>query len=82
VIRLIQQFLREQNLLSSLSALQAESGVTLNSVDSSVEKFQSDILAGRWEHVLTVTQTLTLPNQLAWDLLAQVVLELCEQGEC
>lgn len=38
-------------------------------------------MAGRWESVLQVTQSLTLPNQVGYELMSQVILELAEAGE-
>jgi WD40 repeat-containing protein SMU1 len=45
------QFLRENNLTSSLHALQSESGISLNTVQN-IDAFSSDIHAGRWDLVL------------------------------
>ncbi len=60
VVRLILQFLKENNLQSSMQLLQRESGVTLNTVDN-VESFLNDIRNGRWNQVLTQVATLKLP---------------------
>ena len=60
VIRIVLQFLKESNLMDSMTALQRESGVTLNTVDS-VDSFGSDIRHGRWDSVLTQTSALKLP---------------------
>jgi WD40 repeat-containing protein SMU1 len=80
VIRLIQQFLLDHQLHASLAALQTESQVTLNTVDS-IDKFTADITAGKWESVLTATQRLTLPGDLAGELYSQIALELAEAKE-
>lgn len=61
VIRLILQFLKENNLTDSMKLLQNESGVTLNTVDS-VDNFTSDIRHGRWDSVLSQTANLKLPG--------------------
>jgi WD40 repeat-containing protein SMU1 len=74
------QFCKEHNLTSSLRALQEETKVTLNAVDS-VERFVADVQQGKWESVLAVTQSLTLPTAKMIDLLEQIVLELAEMRE-
>ncbi len=43
-------------------------------------KLQADIMAGRWDSVLKVTRYLSLPSQLEFDLLSQVILDLIELG--
>lgn len=80
VIRIVLQFLKENNLVDSMSTLQKESGVTLNTVDN-IETFTADIRHGKWDSVLAQTAMLKLPSDKLVALYEQVVLELLETGE-
>jgi len=80
VIKLIQQFFKENNLYKSLQALQEETRVTLNTVDD-ISRLTTDILNGRWSSVLSLLSTCSLPDEKQGDLFEQVILELLEAGE-
>ncbi len=76
VIRLIQQFLRENNLTQSLQVLQTETGISMNTVDN-VDKFTQDIKNGRWDIVVSQLANLSLPQDKLVSL-AQTVVNRCQ----
>ncbi|KAJ1656754.1 hypothetical protein IWQ61_003725 [Dispira simplex] len=80
VIRLIEQFLKEQKLHHTLHTLQGESQVTLNTVDNA-DAFAQDILQGRWDVVLKTLVPLQLPLSKLMPLYEQIALELIEMRE-
>lgn len=80
VVRVVLQFLKEHSLTRSLQALQEESQVALNTVDST-EAFVADVQNGRWEAVMPAIATMQLPAPLLADLYEHITLELIELRE-
>jgi len=80
IIRLMLQFCKENGLHRTLQAMQEESRVALNTVDS-LDSLLNDINHGRWDVVLQAMSYLSLPDVVQQDLYAQIVLELAEMKD-
>ena len=79
VIKVIVQYLRENNLNKAAQSLQDESQVVLGAVDN-VSEFTNDILAGRWERVIANMGYLSLPDDVTQDIYELIYLELIDHG--
>ncbi|OAD78498.1 hypothetical protein PHYBLDRAFT_176837 [Phycomyces blakesleeanus NRRL 1555(-)] len=79
-VKLILQFLRENNLHRTLQALEDESSVTLNTVDSK-EGLMNDIKNGKWDVVLKQIISLSIPPPQLVDLYEQIIIELVDLNE-
>lgn len=80
IIRVILQFLKESNLKRSLQCLQEESSVALQTVDS-LEAFQSDVMKGKWDSVVSTVGTMYVPEETLHILYEHIVCELIELRE-
>ncbi|KAJ1972481.1 hypothetical protein H4R35_004650 [Dimargaris xerosporica] len=80
VVRLIEQFLKENNLHRTLETLQDETSVTMNTVDN-LQTFTQEIQRGRWDVVLKILVPLRLPTRHLVDIYEQIALELIEMRE-
>lgn len=72
MIRLIAQFLQENNLPNTFLALQKEAQISLNTIEN-VDNLMSDVRNGKWESVLASIATLKLPVGKLIDLYEQVL---------
>jgi len=80
VIKIVLQFLKENNLHHSMKALQRETNVTLNVVND-LDQLMADIEHGKWKSVLEVTSSVGLSSSTAFDLFEQMLFELIELNE-
>ena len=79
VIRVVIQYLTENNLHRSAQMLQDETGICLNSLEDP-SSFQSDVINGRWDAVIQKLSYLSLPEDHTRDVYEQVYLELLDHG--
>ena len=80
VVKVVLQFLRENGLQKAFAAMEEETGVALNVVDS-LEGLVSDVHHGKWDGVLATVKDLRLPRAKLEDLYEQIVLEMAQIGE-
>ncbi|KAI3378696.1 hypothetical protein SNEBB_005621 [Seison nebaliae] len=80
VIRLIQQFLKENNLLKTLECIKEETNVYTNTVDS-IDNFTSNILNGHWDIVLQSVSDLKFSIEKLTRLYEHIYVELLEMRE-
>ncbi|EGR30920.1 WD40 repeat family protein [Ichthyophthirius multifiliis] len=80
VVKLILQFLKENNLTNSFKTLQEETQTSLNIVPK-IDIFINYIKQGKWDFVLLEVQLLKLPGNKLLELYEIIIAELLELGE-
>ncbi|OBZ87860.1 WD40 repeat-containing protein SMU1 [Choanephora cucurbitarum] len=80
IVRLVLQFLKENDYNESASALEAETSVKINTLDNR-DAFIKEIKQGEWDVVLKRVFDLRIPARKLMDLYEQIVLELAEMRE-
>ncbi|CEF63791.2 WD40 repeat and WD40/YVTN repeat-like-containing domain and WD40-repeat-containing domain-containing protein [Strongyloides ratti] len=66
--------------MKSFEALQSETNITMNTVDS-VDSFISEIIHGHWDNVISIIQPLQIPTAKLIDLYEHIIFELLELRE-
>ena len=80
VIKLVLQFLKENNLNESWKALSKESHVCLNTTDN-LDLFILDIQSGKWDSVINQLNTMQIPIEKLQSVYEQMLFELLEMNE-
>ncbi|KAI8072192.1 WD40 repeat-containing protein SMU1-like protein [Gilbertella persicaria] len=80
VIRLILQFLKENDYNEAASTLESETTIKINTLENK-EAFIQEIKRGAWDIVLKRVADLRIPPRKLMDLYEQIVLELAEMRE-
>lgn len=80
VVKIIQQFLAENKLFKTLKVLQEETNIIENNVDD-IDLFKKNVISGKWDHILRITQGLGLPTSKLADLYEHIAIELIEMRE-
>jgi WD40 repeat-containing protein SMU1 len=80
VIKLMLQFCKENNFHKTYHALQEETDVKFNAVES-INLFSSDILNGKWDQVLKTIRNFDVPILTIMTLYEQIIIELIENKD-
>eukprot|EP01084_Bolivina_argentea_P163938 285120_1 len=80
VIKIMLQFLKENNLHNTMKTLQQETNISLNVVDD-LDKLLSDIHNGKWNTVLETVSSIGISSEVLFDLFEQIFFELIEINE-
>lgn len=80
MIKLILQFLIENNLHRTAHTLQEETDVSLNIVND-INQLTSDICDGKWNEVLNALSSVSISRETEYDLFEQIIRELIQMSE-
>lgn len=80
VIRLILQFLKENQFDETATTLQTETSVKIEHIENK-DQFIKEIKQGEWDTVLRHVMDLKIPSQKVIDLYEHIILELVELRE-
>ncbi|RCH94735.1 Serine/threonine-protein kinase smu1, partial [Rhizopus azygosporus] len=80
VIRLILQFLKENQFDETATTLQTETSVKIGHIENK-DQFIKEIKQGEWDTVLRHVMDLKIPSQKVIDLYEHIILELVELRE-
>jgi WD40 repeat-containing protein SMU1 len=80
IIRLIEQYLIENNLSNTLQVLQQESRVKCNILPS-IQEFKNEIKNRRWDNVLNTIDNLEINSEILLDLYELIIYDLIENDD-